>query len=1039
MYIISDSAQRNSVYSALASRTRAFRQRLSFGEWYVSGSSREFVADKTYEKGIIKLDISQQGNSDGSGLVMGCCCSSSCTAEFYNLDKTYNYHEKIMFVECGVKLTDDSFFYIPCGYYKIENPKTDDDWHTVSVTAYDDVDRMSGKWTSALTYPSTAYLLLKEITDKYGIELSVSTDILVKLQKRTVTETDALTLTSYTEREVCGFIAGLVGANARMNTIGKMYVGWFSAIPTDDIPAKLQWQNGFRKTAESEFVVNSITSGINDAVFTAGTGTGITFANPIITEAEITAIYEKYGGMSFQPCTCEWRGNPCFECGDVVTVTDRNSVSYIVCIANQDIDLTGGLSMLIDCPGGDADISFDTVDERTRAALNKQKTDLQQAIIDATNKINGALGGYYEILDSDSDGNPDGWIIKETQDGSSGIIRANKAGIGLSTDGGKTYRTAITYNGINANEITSGKVKADFIETEKLIIGTGNVDGLEAELESIIDSTYQAGVSANNASAKATLANANANEAKETANATNLILGGLTALENGVTVIKGSTILTGSIGAAQIGAGAITAEKLDVGAITAEKVNVGWQSGNCATGWTSTPSGYVTVTSDSSYGNNPKITMSSSFTSGNVDVNGIPFYASAGDVLRFGGRAYKKSTGDNGIYLKYSEKSDGTYNLVENMWDNTSSSSVGATKDIDKSYTVTQPGWYMITVAFNTQTSGAYVTNLYCYKDVKGEMIVNGRISSVDGETYFDLDTGEVALMSKNNEQLAFFNSATLKYEYVDSVNDKKYVVGGIEGFLKNDVASQRRLIIHSPVAVEIGIGNDASTASGNSFYIAEDGDGKVVADCLCDLRAQQDLSVLGTLAVQKPIGSQGEYFTGLTHTRTGDYTGTIKAGVGVIKPKVGDSRTSAALELSLNGSVEARLDVIPSWGGAKGVIYLTNNSGKSAPLELGTDDMWFDGTSIMSAVSKINSTPIVDSGSIDFAPNGSFNTVYFNKKFTSTPNVVCTVEQFNAGSDDRYIVYLGTVTTTYFQARLIRFAGDLTYNCAVHWVAIGY
>lgn len=748
MYIISDSAQRNSVYSALASRTREFRQRLSFGEWYVSGLSREFVADKTYEKGIIKLDISQQGNSDGSGLVMGCCCSSSCTAEFYNLDKTYNYHEKIMFVECGIKLTDDSFFYIPCGYYKIENPKTDDDWRTVSVTAYDDVDRMSGKWTSALTYPSTAYLLLKEITDKYGVELSVSTDILSKLQKRTITETDALTLTSYTEREVCGFIAGLVGANARMNTIGKMYVGWFSAIPTDDIPAKLQWQNGFRKTAESEFVVNSITSGINDAVFTAGTGTGITFANPIITEAEITAIYEKYGGMSFQPCTCEWRGNPCFECGDVVTVTDRNSVSYIVCIANQDIDLTGGLSMLIDCPGGDADISFDTVDERTRAALNKQKTDLQQAIIDATNKINGALGGYYEILDSDSDGNPDGWIIKETQDGSNGIIRANKAGIGLSTDGGKIYRTAITYKGINADEITSGKVKAEFIETEKLIIGTGNVDGLEAELESIIDSTYQAGVSANNASAKATLANANANEAKETANATNLILGGLTALENGVTVIKGSTILTGSIGAAQIGAGAITAEKIDAGAITAEKVNVGWQSGNCATGWTSTPSGYVTVTSDSSYGNNPKITMSSSYTSGNIDVNGIPFYASAGDVLRFGGRVYKKSSGSNGIYLKYSSTSDGTYNVVS--YQNTANDSMGSTIDIDKSYTVTQAGWYMITVAFNTQTSGAYVTNLYCYKDVKGEMIVNGRISSVDGETYFDLDSGEVALKATN-------------------------------------------------------------------------------------------------------------------------------------------------------------------------------------------------------------------------------------------------------------------------------------------------
>lgn len=657
MYYITDTTQRNSVYSALASRTREFRQRLSFGEWQVSGTSRSFAADITYEKGIIKLDISQQGNSDGSGLVMGCCCSSSCAAEFYNLDKTYNYDGKIMFVECGVKFpveityeaidggyyltsngklieatttyakvtnlipvfpndkfvytgrgeygaasvlwydsnknflsgeeyasgtdnhittvtveapenaayvrfqsfdydpeiifevskANDSFYYIPCGYYKVESPETDDDWRTVSLTAYDDIDRMGEKWTSSLTYPSTAYLVLKEITDKYGIELDFGSGISTILRNREITEAEALTLTSYTEREVCGFIAGLAGANARMNSIGSMRVAWYTEQPADyavSIPANLQWQNGFKKTAESAFVINSVTSGIDDAVFTAGTGTGITFANPIITEAEITAIYEKYGGMRFQPCTCEWRGNPCLECGDIVTVTDRNSVEYTVYIANQDIDLTGGLSMSVTCPGGDADISFDTVDERTRAALNRQYTELQQAIIEATNAINGALGGYYEILDNDSDGNPDGWIIKETQDGSSGIIRANKAGIGLSTDGGVNYQTAITFSGINANCINTGKVKAKYIETENLIISQSNVEISE-----------------------------------------DVSLNDYFKTDNDFTYIDGGKIYTGSILADSIAANAVTTDKLSVGVGT--KLNLFYNNEfyDGTTGW----------------------------------------------------------------------------------------------------------------------------------------------------------------------------------------------------------------------------------------------------------------------------------------------------------------------------------------------------------------------------------------------------------------------------------------------------------------------
>lgn len=211
------------------------------------------------------------------------------------------------------------------------------------------------------------------------------------------------------------------------------------------------------------FTISSVTSGSDDNVFTAGTGSGISFINPIITEDEITAIYGEISGYEFQPCECEWRGNPCVEVGDMAVVTDRKGKTYSVYIAAQELDLTGGLSSTVSCPAGDAEVSFDTVDERTRSALNKQRTTLQEAIIAASNAINGALGGYLKIGDSDGDGNPDYMLITENANGeavsgsaTNGYIMFNKAGIGLSVDGGKTYRTAITFNGINATASPQG-------------------------------------------------------------------------------------------------------------------------------------------------------------------------------------------------------------------------------------------------------------------------------------------------------------------------------------------------------------------------------------------------------------------------------------------------------------------------------------------------------------------------------------------------------------------------------------------------------
>ena len=464
MYKITNTTKRAAVYAALSLADRVFKQRITFGHYTTTSGVRSFVGDKEITA-IRSLDVSQEANGSSDGISIGNSCSSSFSADFYNDDKTFNYSNKIAFVECGIKLADNSFYYIPCGYFNCEKPETDDDGKTLSVSGYDDISKMTAKWSPGieLTDSTTLFEVVADVANRYGLTVVyVDTTASTALKNHVLTVANAETLAAYTDREVLGFCAGCAGMSARINTVGELSISWFFA-PTATyavpITADIQWNGGFRKTNDTVFTVESVTSGVDENVYTKGTGTGISFANPLITSAEIDAIYKRYvtnRTSSWQPSECEWRGNPCVEAGDIVTVTDKIGTEYTVYIATQSLDLTGGLKSTVTCPGGDAEISFDTVDLNTQLALKRMYTNIQQAITDATNSINGANGGYYRVLDLDKDGNPDGWECFNA-DGLNGV-RCTYGGVGITADGGKTYITAMTGKGLVGNAMTVGQI-----------------------------------------------------------------------------------------------------------------------------------------------------------------------------------------------------------------------------------------------------------------------------------------------------------------------------------------------------------------------------------------------------------------------------------------------------------------------------------------------------------------------------------------------------------------------------------------------------
>lgn len=475
MYKITNATKRAAVRAAYAGRTRHIINRITFGHYVTTLGIRSFVSDKVViTDGLQSLSVTQVLNGDEDATV-GSVGSSSYSATFNNPSSTFNYLDKIAFVESGVLLADGTYYYTPCGYFATEKPETDDDGKTLTVTGYDEIDKMGGKWAPSITVTDTTTLkdVVENIASMHGLSVTyVDTAAQTALKNHVIGVATAAELTEQSERDVLGYCVGCAGMSARVNTVGKLYISWFfSPGSTYDytVTADVQWENGFKKSAESAVKIEAVSAGEDEDVYTKGTGVPLSFANPLVTHAEIDAIYTRYNGRTWYPSTCTWRGDPCIEVGDIITVKDKNSKTYTVYVAQQELDLSGGLQSTITSPNLDTtEMSFDSVSASVKLELSKVQNSMEAAIKAATDAINGANGGYYRILDLDKDGNPDGWECFATN-GLQGV-KCTYGGIGCTTDGGKTYTNAMTGAGINATAITTGII-------------TGGTNGFSFNLE----------------------------------------------------------------------------------------------------------------------------------------------------------------------------------------------------------------------------------------------------------------------------------------------------------------------------------------------------------------------------------------------------------------------------------------------------------------------------------------------------------------------------------------------------------------------------
>lgn len=444
---------------------------------------------------IIDIAVTEATNASG-GLSMGATISSKMTMKLKMPETPLLLTGGFVEPYVGYYGAAD---YCPLGKFFITDVVSSDDFKTVTITAYDAFSKLEKPYTPTISMPATAEAILDDIASQFGFTFdksaiteglpTVVNGVLTFTVNPTVNSSGVLIfevsptvnndgillfgtgagssdqlfdLYDYSCRQYIGYFAGLRGKNARFNRNGELTFTWY-ADNGYRIDRDLQYINGFKRLTDADFIVKSISSGSSDNTLTAGNGVGITFENPFMTQETLNGIFASVGKASYTPAQVKWRGNPAIEAGDIVLVEDQNGVFKTVYIMEQTLKISGGMYSEIKCYGdSEAAINFDT--SPTSKKIRQVYTQLQEAIKNATELLNGNNGGVFEVTDGNGDGINDGWIIHSAD--KQRFIKATVDGIGITTDGGATYKEAMTTEGINASTITVGTLNAERIAVE---------------------------------------------------------------------------------------------------------------------------------------------------------------------------------------------------------------------------------------------------------------------------------------------------------------------------------------------------------------------------------------------------------------------------------------------------------------------------------------------------------------------------------------------------------------------------------------------
>ena len=458
MYSVTDAFN-----SACAAPGREITSKILFN------GTKELAASEVQEISITE----QFGSSDGA--TIGAAFSSQCKVVIYKQTPALqlsggNFTPYIGIMVGGeAQYVQKGKFYIPSDGVE----KTGDLWLT--ITGYDRMAGLTEDYMPTISFPATPAQVLADVCKQAGVTPPAVTMPSIQI---------AAPYTG-TLRQQLGWMAGLIGCNAKFDATGNLVFCWY-ADGGLTIDRDAQYMNGLTLTTDDAFTIHSLLTGTDSNPISVGAGKGITTINPYMTAEVAETVFAKIDGKTMRPCTVKWRGNPAVEAGDIVSViggSGENLTAYVMELKTQ---IKGGMSADLTCYGpSDTDYAAPSPSEQK---FKRMYDDVVKSFQDATQKIIGAQGGYFEIT-YNKDGYPTGWTLRNTptvEDNTKMWIMST-GGLGFSTDGGKTIsKVALTMDGtINGEALAIGSVSQDAVSglSQKLIAIDGKFESTISKTE----------------------------------------------------------------------------------------------------------------------------------------------------------------------------------------------------------------------------------------------------------------------------------------------------------------------------------------------------------------------------------------------------------------------------------------------------------------------------------------------------------------------------------------------------------------------------
>lgn len=295
--------------------------------------SKYVVDEKEHTETLNNFKFQNMINPNNE-ITIGNTCSSSVTFSIYM--PTISLENKEITIFEGVKVGTE-IKYIKLGIFTITKQTSDGEY--TSYEAYDRMYKADMPYFSDMAFPSTDKAVLNEICGKLGI--SLATNIVTT---HTINDKPQ----GYTYREIIGYMAMLQGCNAVINSDGNLELRWYkdSGYILD---GHKYYQQGVTFTTSKDFIIQKLTcnntkSGSTEqSQITSGDGaTGLSFANPFMTQTILDEIYKKIGDFQFRPLTVKFVGDYRLEVGDIITV-NKGGVDYKVPIMQITHECDGGL------------------------------------------------------------------------------------------------------------------------------------------------------------------------------------------------------------------------------------------------------------------------------------------------------------------------------------------------------------------------------------------------------------------------------------------------------------------------------------------------------------------------------------------------------------------------------------------------------------------------------------------------------------------------------------------------------------------------